>query len=144
MWQRFLHCLTTLTMLAHAILGCGWHHSHTESGEAAETVNAAPAIPHCRHHAAAKSPLAAGETCGTEFPADDEAPESECSHGSCVYLAKQTVQSLVGHHFLALWTVPMDLSSAASSQMTGQRECSGQEKDVTGMGLCILFQSWTV
>jgi hypothetical protein len=71
---------TAATFLAHALLGCCWHHVHSAP---AQTVFA-QAASCCRHECACSSEMATADECGGE-EAPPTAP-STCEEPGCVFV----------------------------------------------------------
>ncbi len=92
----FTH-LTAVTVLAHALLGCCWHHAHdgeccaTEPSDSAE---ATPLPPMCacglHRVAAAENETRPGDLGGDDTP--QPIPAQPCSHGRCTYLGADDVR----------------------------------------------------
>lgn len=99
MVRGILTLLTAVAILAHAILGCCWHHGHGaeccadagSSAQAGQTESTPPqTMCACGHHHAAQPGTNSG--AAYESAVDDEGdgvprPATPCSHGRCTYLS---------------------------------------------------------
>eukprot|EP00913_Durusdinium_trenchii_P023381 g21959.t1 len=98
----FTH-LTAVTVLAHALLGCCWHHAHegeccagandSETPDVPETTAQPPMCACGQHQATAAKTATRPEDCGSDgedFP--QPVPSQPCSHGRCSYLSADDVR----------------------------------------------------
>jgi hypothetical protein len=90
-----LQVLTLLTMTAHAVFGCCWHHAHGEDRPIVETAarassgRRAAADGHCccGHHHAPAAPVTGGDPMpGDSCPHDG----GGCDEGTCQYVASSS------------------------------------------------------
>ena len=86
MWGKLIVSVILLPMLVHSILGCCWHHAHSECDLPCEHSTAESHAGH--RHAHDQCP----ESSDTSVPARGEHNES-CDDVRCVYLGPKPVQN---------------------------------------------------
>lgn len=86
MWGKLIVSVILLPMLVHSILGCCWHHAHSECDLPCEHSTAESHVGH--RHADDQCP----ENRDTSGPQRSEHNES-CDDVRCVYLAAAPVQN---------------------------------------------------
>lgn len=98
MLSRALASIAAFSMLAHAMLGCCWHHSHADGGvnhthaascRQAAQLNVTSRTRHAHSsHGPHHSPSHGRQHHGDEMPIDETPPSpNPCDHDPCVYLA---------------------------------------------------------
>lgn len=91
MWVRLVVSVTLLPMLVHSILGCCWHHAHSEINPACEQSVADLHDGHRHTHDPCTDDNHRNHPVG---PAPSEHEES-CEDLRCVYLAAEPVRNVL-------------------------------------------------
>lgn len=97
--RGMLTILTTTAVLAHAVLGCCWHHGHVDGcqhstarsvdAERAETVTAAPVCACGHQHGESTADSRTADVRSGAEPSGEAplpAPVAPCTHGRCSYV----------------------------------------------------------
>jgi len=135
MWAGVIFSATVLPMLVHSILGCCWHHAHSDG-----KLNGVPSTSesHCSH-----------EHHRSEH--NDPVPPAPCDHDEscneviCVYLAADPVQHATApqlHEQVA--TLDCCCSLILSATLTATACTQQGKKAPTPSEHCALTQVWVV
>jgi hypothetical protein len=148
MWAKLVVSVTLLPMLFHSILGCCWHHAHSEycSTNALDQKNSHQCCSHRHCHGDDLSI----ENDGPVLPVRNEhqAPSQRhesCDGVDCVYVTAKATQSPTGADFCSRGaTRDGDCSVVWGTRIAVIRSSERHHRRSTAVEYCALAQVWMI
>ena len=138
MWGKLVVSVILLPMLVHSILGCCWHHAHSESDLSCEHSTAESHAGHCHTH------HQCGENNDPVVPAPCE-PDESCDDVRCVYLSTAPVRNVLAFD---LQSPVATLDSCCILNFNATVKASGNPQQhhrvLASSQHCALTQIWVV
>lgn len=154
MFDKVIHAVVLLQMLAHSICGCCWHHVHSiEIGSCQQVSHSAPPVSHCCCHSVCESATEenayhSDEACSDhQSEAPQHHPQIPCGQDRCQYVSSLTSHDVqaVYRHVLGTSDVVhfTSMSSPLSYVATGWNEVD-YVLSLTSARRCALNQVWRI
>lgn len=144
MCMRLIVLVTLLPMLVHSILGCCWHHTHSDQVAVCETPSVQADIHRhqCTHHHCSAGANIEVPTSQTPAPCKHHAP---CDDVDCVFLAAKSLRIAFAFELTAKFVVPeANWSVMLRNSLRSLRTLAASREMPTSQEHCALIQVWIV
>ena len=144
MWAKLVVSVTLLPMLLHSILGCCWHHAHSECHFACASSPVESHSDHNHHHNHEFAHAQRAESTEPVVPMPDR-PDKPCDEIQCVYIEAELVRVAIvcdlSEHGAALNTTGIMFRSVAATTPGNLHQT---QKVSAALQHCALTQVWVV
>ena len=144
MCMKLVVLVTLLTMLAHSILGCCWHHAHGDHGTPCDTASVEVDIHshQCAHHHGPNGSSTEVPVSHGPAPCKHHAP---CDEVDCVFLFVKSLRITFASEFTERFVIPeANWPVTIRNSAPSMRDLVASRETTTSLRHCALIQVWIV